>query len=216
MSPNDVVSLVRQWLSEERLFVKEQPDNRAHAHFLIKYPQGNQGHMFAVVVPKNRDLVAISSMTRVDMGQQKEMKKHMPDLNEIMQKIDIRIQQRKRFNDIWNLIEPVSIDYGLLEKSSSIYAVEADFKWNDLGSWSSIYNVSTKTKDKNVVRGTGVVLDGTNNLIESKKQFTALVGVSDMAVIATSDAILVVPKDKAEQVKDVVDYLEKNNKDELL
>ena len=55
-----------------------------------------------------------------------------------------------------------------------------------------------------------------SNLIDSKKQFTALVGVSDMAVIATSDAILVVPKDKAEQVKDVVDYLEKNNKDELL
>ena len=145
-----------------------------------------------------------------------EMKKHMPDLNEIMQKIDLRIQQKKRFNDLWDSIEPVSIDYGLLEKSDSIYAVEADFKWNDLGSWSSIYNVSTKTKDKNVVRGTGVVLDGTNNLIESKKQFTALVGVSDMAVIATSDAILVVPKDKAEQVKDVVDYLEKNNKDELL
>ena len=145
-----------------------------------------------------------------------EMKKHMPDLNEIMQKIDLRIQKRKRFNDLWDSIEPVSIDYGLLEKSDSIYAVEADFKWNDLGSWSSIYNVSTKTKDKNVVRGTGVVLDGTNNLIESKKQFTALVGVSDMAVIATSDAILVVPKDKAEQVKDVVDYLEKNNKDELL
>ena len=145
-----------------------------------------------------------------------EMKKHMPDLNEIMQKIDLRIQQRKHFNDIWDSIEPVSIDYGLLEKSNSIYAVEADFKWNDLGSWSSIYNVSTKTKDKNVVRGKGVVIDGTNNLIESKKQFTALVGVSDMAVIATSDAILVVPKDKAEQVKDVVDYLEKHNKDELL
>ena len=79
-----------------------------------------------------------------------------------------------------------------------------------------VYNVSTKTKDKNVVRGKGVVINGTNNLIESKKQFTALVGVSDMAVIATSDAILVVPKDKAEQVKDVVDYLEKHKKDELL
>ena len=72
------------------------------------------------------------------------------------------------------------------------------------------------TKDKNVIRGTGVAIGGTNNLIDSKNQFTALVGVSGMAVIATSDAILVVPKDKAEQVKDVVDYLEKHNKDELL
>ena len=79
MTPSDAVSLVRKWLDEERLFVKEQNDPRAHAHFLIKYPQGKQGHMFAVVVPKNRDLVAISSMTRVDKGQQDEMSNHMKD-----------------------------------------------------------------------------------------------------------------------------------------
>ena len=74
--------MVRKWLGEERLFVKEQPDGRAHAHILIKYPQGKQGHMFAVVIPKNRDLIAISSMTRVDKGQQEEMKNHMKDDND--------------------------------------------------------------------------------------------------------------------------------------
>ena len=73
VTPTEIVSMVRKWLGEERLFVKEQPDGRAHAHILIKYPQGKQGHMFAVVVPKNRDLIAISSMTRVDKGQQEEM-----------------------------------------------------------------------------------------------------------------------------------------------
>ena len=79
MTPSEIVSLVRKWLDEERLFVKEQNDPRAHAHILIKYPQGKQGHMFAVVVPKNRDLVAISSMTRVDKGQQDEMANHMTE-----------------------------------------------------------------------------------------------------------------------------------------
>ncbi|MEC7229133.1 MAG: DUF2299 family protein [Candidatus Thermoplasmatota archaeon] len=79
MTPSEAVSLVRKWLDEERLFVKQQNDPRAHAHFLIKYPQGKQGHMFAVVVPKNRDLVAISSMTRVDEGQQNEMTNHMSE-----------------------------------------------------------------------------------------------------------------------------------------
>ena len=77
VTPSDVVSKVRQWLTEERLFVKDQSDSRAHAHILIKYPQGKQGHMFAVVIPKNRDLIAISSMTRVDQGQQQEMSNHM-------------------------------------------------------------------------------------------------------------------------------------------
>ena len=79
MTPNEVVDSIKQWLTEERLTVKSQTDSRAHAHFLVRYPGGKQGHMFAVVVPKGRDLVALSSMTRVDEGQQKEMKAHMDD-----------------------------------------------------------------------------------------------------------------------------------------
>ena len=79
MTPIDVADTVRKWLSSERLIVKEQEDPRAFAQILIKYPQGPQGHMFAVVIPKDRDLVAISSMTRVDMGKQKEMKTHMKE-----------------------------------------------------------------------------------------------------------------------------------------
>ena len=81
MTPSDIVSMVRKWLGEERLIVKEQSDERALTHILIKYPQGKQGHMFAVVIPKNRDLVAISSMTRVDKGQQDEMATHMKEDN---------------------------------------------------------------------------------------------------------------------------------------
>ena len=57
MTPNEVVSLVRKWLDEERLFVKEQNDPRAHAHVLIKYPQGKQGHMFAVVYQRTVTLL---------------------------------------------------------------------------------------------------------------------------------------------------------------
>ena len=79
MSPDEVVDLLKQWLTEERLTAKAQQDPRAHAHLLVRYPGGKQGHMFAVVVPKGRDLVALSSMTRVDEGQQKEMKSHMDD-----------------------------------------------------------------------------------------------------------------------------------------
>ena len=79
MSPDDVVNRLKAWFTEERLTVKSQNDPRAHGHFMVKYPGGKQGHMFAVVVPKQRDLVAISSMTRVDEGQQQEMASHMDD-----------------------------------------------------------------------------------------------------------------------------------------
>lgn len=79
MRPDDMVDLVKQWLEEERLQPKAQNDPRAYAHFLVRYPAGPQGHMFAVILPKGRDLVAINSMTRVDGGQQDEMKKHMEE-----------------------------------------------------------------------------------------------------------------------------------------
>ena len=74
MSPEEAERLVRSWLTSERIEIREQEDPRALMHLLVKYPQGKNGHMFAVVIPKGRDLLAISSMTRVDEGQQESMK----------------------------------------------------------------------------------------------------------------------------------------------
>lgn len=74
MSPDEVEGLVRSWLDSERIEIREQEDPRAQLHLLAKYPQGKNGHMFAIVIPKGRDLLAISSMTRVDEGQQESMK----------------------------------------------------------------------------------------------------------------------------------------------
>ena len=146
----------------------------------------------------------------------KEMKKYMPDLYSQMNKIEKRIIAKKDYSNIWKSVVSESIDYALLEKSNSIYTVKADFKWNDLGSWSSVYDVSSKSKEKNAIRGSGVVIDGSNNLIESKKQFTAIIGASNLVVITTPDATLVVPREKAEEVKDIVLYLEKKKRHDLL
>jgi len=79
MDASEVIENLKKWIADERLTVRSQPDKRAQAHFLIRYPSAGQGHMFAVIVPNNRDLVAISSMTRVDEGQQIEMSQHMTD-----------------------------------------------------------------------------------------------------------------------------------------
>ena len=74
MSPDEAEKLVRSWLASERIEIREQEDPRAQLHLLVKYPQGKNGHMFAIIIPKGRDLLAISSMTRVDEGQQKSMR----------------------------------------------------------------------------------------------------------------------------------------------
>ena len=103
-----------------------------------------------------------------------------------------------------------------MEKSDDIYVVKAEFVWNDLGSWDSVYDVSPKTKNKNVIRGNGLVLDGKRNLIQSNNHFTALMGISDLVVVHTEDATLVIPRDQVERIKELVDHLDKNKKKDLL
>ena len=141
---------------------------------------------------------------------------HMPDLYNQLEKIEKRIKIKKDFINIWRKIKSESIDYGLLEKSDDIFVIKAEFEWNDLGSWSSVYNISPKTINNNVIRGEGKIIDGSNNLIQSEGNFTAVIGVNDIVVVNTPDVTLVIPRDKVENVKELVDFLEKNNRDDLL
>ena len=141
---------------------------------------------------------------------------HMPDLDNQLLEIEKKIQMKQDYDTIWKNIKPESIDYGIMEKSDDIYVVEAEFDWNDLGSWNSVYDISPNTKNNNVISGDGLVLDGERNLIQSNNHFTALMGVSDLVVINTEDATLVIPRDQVENIKELVDYLSKNKKKDLL
>ena len=120
------------------------------------------------------------------------------------------------FSRLWNNIEPDSIDYGLLEKTKNIHVVKAEFEWSDLGSWNSLFEISPKTKENNVIRGQGVVLDGKNNIVESQKKFTAIIGQNNLVVINTDDATLVVSRDQVEEVKRLIQYLEQTKRNDLL
>lgn len=145
-----------------------------------------------------------------------KIKIYMPDLNDKLVKIEKQIANNQGFTELWNSIKPESIDYGLMEKSDDIYVVKAEFDWNDLGSWDTVFDVSTKSKEHNVIRGEGVVIEGKNNLIQSNGHFTAVIGVDNLVVVNTKDATLVVPREKVEDVKKLVKYLEKKKLDSLL
>jgi len=116
----------------------------------------------------------------------------------------------------WELIIPESIDYGILEKANNVYTIKADFQWNDLGSWHSLFSFLTKNKDANYHDGDVISVQSANNLIISPDRLTAVVGVNDMVVINLDDATLIVPHDKSEAVKDVVNMLKTMNKSEYL
>ena len=144
------------------------------------------------------------------------LKIHMPELYDSMKLISDRIKKGKEFEDIWRFIEPESIDYGLLEKVNNIFVISCEFEWNDLGSWNALYDILGKDNNGNIIRGLGKVLSGENNFIHSENVFTAVVGADDLVVINTNEVTLVVPRDKVEMVKDMVNYLEEIGSNNLV
>jgi len=116
----------------------------------------------------------------------------------------------------WELIQPESIDYGILEKAENVYTIKANFQWNDLGSWSSLFNVLRKNNENNYHDGDVISVQSENNLIISPNRLTAVVGVENMTIINLDDATLIVPHDKSEAVKDIVNMLKTMNKSEYL
>ena len=140
---------------------------------------------------------------------------YMPEMMESINEIALRLQKGKSFKQKWDLIQPESIDYGLMEKAKNIFVVSGDFKWNDIGSWNALYDVLNPNIDNNIIRGHGKVLDGKNNLIQSNGKFTAVIGASNLVVVNTEDATLVVPRDKVEDVKELVGFLKDNGNREL-
>lgn len=110
----------------------------------------------------------------------------------------------------------ISIDYALLEKTKMIAVHPCKFDWLDVGSFSSHALLAQKDIKNNGLIGNGLFLDSENCYIDSKNVFTAAIGLKDINIISTKDSILAVHKDKTEKIADVVNFLQKNNKQELI
>jgi mannose-1-phosphate guanylyltransferase len=101
----------------------------------------------------------------------------------------------------------ISIDYGLMEKARNMVLVKAGFDWSDVGSWSELGEIWKKDGRGNAIRGTAVVLGGGGNVVHAGKRLVALVGVRDHIVVDAGDAVLVAPKEKSQNVKQLVEEL---------
>ncbi|MCK5014388.1 MAG: mannose-1-phosphate guanylyltransferase [Candidatus Omnitrophica bacterium] len=117
---------------------------------------------------------------------------------------------------VWRLVPRISIDYGILEKSKNVVAVAAPgIGWSDLGSWESLMEVLSKDKRGNILKGDIVAVNCRNTLVWGEKKVIAPVGLNDMVIIDTPDALLVCPKDRSQDVRDVVDVLIKKKRREV-
>ncbi len=135
-----------------------------------------------------------------------EVAKHAPDIGNAF-------GSDKDINDIYNEIPSVSIDYGILEKSDRVAVVGLDIKWSDLGNFDAMYHEFDKDEVGNVVFGCDdASVDSTGNIIQSTgNKVVSLIGVENMVVVDTPDALLVCPRDRCQSVKDVVGALKERD-----
>ena len=142
--------------------------------------------------------------------------RHAPD---IWRDVDAAMQQSE--NDISGLYLPEeeygtiraeSVDVAIMEKSEDIAVVPALFRWSDLGSWQSLLDVSATDDDGNVIIGDVVAFDCKNSYLRSEGRLLSAIGLRDMAVVATQDATFVAPVSKSQNVKQIVERLEKTGR----
>lgn len=123
----------------------------------------------------------------------------------------------KVLNDVYQPLKKISIDYALMEKATNICVVTADFQWDDVGSWDSLYDHLPKDADGVIIQGDVLTQGCRDSLIVSQtKQVVTAIGIDNLSVVVTPDAILLVPKGRSQQVKNVVDALKAKGRGELL
>jgi len=108
-----------------------------------------------------------------------------------------------------------SIDYAVMEKAEDAVVIPLDADWNDVGAWSALWEVQQKTEDGNVISGDVYAMDVHNSYINSNGRLIAAVGLDSCIVVDTDDAVLVASKDKVQDVKEVVNRLRADNRDEV-
>lgn len=107
-----------------------------------------------------------------------------------------------------------SIDYAVMEKTSDAVVVPLDANWSDVGSWSSLWDVSDKDANNNVHHGDVMAYNSHNNYVFAETGLVATVGISDVVVVQTKDAVLVTKKDHVQDVKKIVEELKDNGRSE--
>ena len=112
-----------------------------------------------------------------------------------------------------------SIDYAVMEKTDLAAVALGDFLWSDIGSWDALYDIAppdSKSRDAagNVLQGSVVTMDAKGCVVHSNDRLTAVVGVNDLVVVSTSDAVMVIPRARAQEVRELVDKLKAEKRPE--
>lgn len=141
-----------------------------------------------------------------------EIQRYLPAVHQIVQTIlaesraGVSYQQavEKHFAGM----PSISIDYGVLERSDRVSLIPCDIGWNDVGSWQAVHEISPKDANGNALQGNVIAVDCRNSLIRAEKRLVAAIGLEDLCVIETADAVLISRTDRTQEVRSVVDALQ--------
>jgi len=147
-----------------------------------------------------------------------ELAKYEPDMLEVCRQAIAVPSQDVEFvrvnSEVFQTCLSKSIDYAVMEKTDSAVVVPMDAGWNDVGSFSSLWEISDKDKDNNVIKGDVISIDSANNYIHSENKLISTLGVDNLVIVETKDAVLVANKESVQNVKSIVSKLHEEQRTE--
>ena len=145
-----------------------------------------------------------------------ELSRTMPEFYQQLMEIDAALgtpDYDRVLHEVWPRVATQTVDYGVMEKARDVAVIPAEFGWNDVGSWATLLEILEGDEHDNVIRhAQHLGVDTRNTLVFGRDRLVATIGLHDMIVIDTGDALLICPKDRAQDVKKIVDELKKNGK----
>ena len=138
----------------------------------------------------------------------REFNRHAPELADFISQVRAPENFEKALRERFSKLPRISFDYAIMERADGVLVVEASFDWDDIGSWRAVANYFEKDKQGNAMNRTITAVDSSNNIVFEEDGTTiALLGVRDLIVVRTPDALLVCHKHEAERIKDLIGKL---------
>jgi mannose-1-phosphate guanylyltransferase len=154
-----------------------------------------------------------------------ELQRHLPGTFSVVQELASHIGRREyaqRLGKIYPKLENISVDYAILERVAlaasepQIFVIPAEVGWSDIGSWEAVYELMGKSGGENIYGRSGHFIDSRGNFVSSPGKFIAAIGVTDLMVVETPDALLICPRDRAQDVGKIVKWLEERKLKHLI
>jgi mannose-1-phosphate guanylyltransferase len=142
-----------------------------------------------------------------------EFEQQMPDLYAQLLKVEAALdtpQYEEQIGAIWPRVTKQTIDYGVMEHASDVAVIPVEIGWSDIGSWGALFDLLPKDAADNIFIGPHIEIDTHNTLLFGEKRLVAMIGVENMVIVDTDEALLICPKSREQDVKEMVDLLKKS------